>query len=91
MKLNNESDVFVDCDPKLFQHLIDQLRKESFKSISSSELLSTREKISFEGMLIDLNVFVFEPSGGKSVKHNLYSKHVLTFLVPHNFSEKSPT
>jgi hypothetical protein len=58
INFNNENDVFVDYDPKLFQHLINQLRKESFKSISSFGLLSKKEKISFETMLIDFNIFV---------------------------------
>jgi hypothetical protein len=58
INFNNENDVFVDYDPKLFQHLINQLRKESFKSISSFGLLSEKEKISFETMLIDFNIFV---------------------------------
>jgi hypothetical protein len=35
---NNESDVFIDYDPKIFQHLINQLRKESFRNISYSGL-----------------------------------------------------
>ena len=35
MNFNNGSDVFVDFDPKIFQHLIDQLRSESFTKISS--------------------------------------------------------
>jgi hypothetical protein len=38
--------------------LQNQLRKESFKSISFFGLLSKEEKISFETMLIDLNIFV---------------------------------
>ncbi len=58
INFNNQNDVFVDYDPKLFQHLINQLRKESFKSISSFGLLSKKEKISFETMLIDFNIFV---------------------------------
>jgi len=35
---NNESDVFIDYDPKIFQHLINQLREESFRNISYSGL-----------------------------------------------------
>ncbi len=58
INFNNPNDVFVDYDPKLFQHLINQLRKESFKSISSFGLLSKKEKISFETMLSDFNIFV---------------------------------
>jgi hypothetical protein len=58
INFNNPNDVFVDYDPKLFQHLINQLRKESFKSISSFGLLSEKEKISFETMLSDFNIFV---------------------------------
>jgi hypothetical protein len=58
INFNNPNDVFVDYDPKLFQHLINQLRKESFKSISSFGLSSEKEKISFQTMLIDFNIFV---------------------------------
>ncbi len=58
MNLDNEGDVFIDYDPKLYQHLIKQLRKQSFRSISSLELLSKKEKIAFETMLIDLSIFV---------------------------------
>ncbi len=54
---NNEGDVFRDYDPKLFQHLINQLRKESFTSISTFGLLS-KEHVSFQAMLIDLSIFV---------------------------------
>jgi hypothetical protein len=54
---NNESDVFVDYDPKLFQYLINQLRKQSFKSISSLQLSSNEERIFFEKMLIDFNIY----------------------------------
>jgi hypothetical protein len=56
MNLNNESDVFVDYDPKLFQHLINQLRKGSFKNISNPELSLHEEKISFKTMLNDLSI-----------------------------------
>ena len=55
---NNESDVFVDYDPKLFQHLINQLREEAFKNISSSGLSSDKERNSFQTMLTDLNIFI---------------------------------
>jgi hypothetical protein len=50
-----ESDVFVDYDPKLFQHLINQLRKNSFKKINSSGL-SLHEERSFKRMLNDLSI-----------------------------------
>jgi hypothetical protein len=85
-----EGNIFLDFNPILFRHLLDQLqiieinihppsqpslvepfkkmlrklglqnqlRKESFKSISFFGLLSKEEKISFETMLIDLNIFV---------------------------------
>jgi hypothetical protein len=56
MNLNNESDVFVDYDPKLFQHLINQLRKNSFRNISYPELSSHEEKISFKKILSDFNI-----------------------------------
>jgi hypothetical protein len=54
---NNESDVFVDYDPKVFQHLTNQLRKKSFKTISYLELSSYDERIAFETMLIDLSIY----------------------------------
>jgi hypothetical protein len=57
INFNNETHVFVDYDPKLFQHLIKQLRKKSYRNISSSEL-SKKEKIAFETMLIDFSIFV---------------------------------
>jgi hypothetical protein len=57
MNLNNESDIFVDYDPKLFQHLINQLRKNSFRNISYPELSLHEEKISFKKMLSDLNIY----------------------------------
>ncbi len=50
-----ESDVFVDYDPKLFHHLINQLRKNSFKKINSSGL-SLHEGKSFKQMLNDLSI-----------------------------------
>jgi hypothetical protein len=50
-----ESDVFVDFDPKLFHHLINQLRKNSFKKINSSGLLLHEEKY-FKQMLNDLSI-----------------------------------
>jgi hypothetical protein len=53
---NNESDVFLDLDPKAFQHLIKQLREQSFKNIWYSELSSYPERISFGKMLIDLSM-----------------------------------
>ena len=58
INLNNENDVFIDYDPKLFQHLINQLRKQSFRYISTVGLSSKKEKISFETMLSDLNISV---------------------------------
>ena len=54
--LNNESDAFVDYDPKLFQHLIKQLRRQSFKNISYPELSSNEEKLVFRKMLNDLSI-----------------------------------
>ncbi len=56
MNFNNESDVFVDYHPKLFQHLINQLRKSSFKSISYPDLSLHEEKVSFRKMLNDLSI-----------------------------------
>jgi hypothetical protein len=55
MNFNNESDAFVDYDPKLFQHLINQLRKNSFKKINSSGS-SLHEEESFKKMLNDLSI-----------------------------------
>jgi hypothetical protein len=56
IKFNNKSDVFIDYDPKLFQHLINQLREESFNKKSCLKALSDNEKISFNRMLNDLNI-----------------------------------
>jgi hypothetical protein len=50
-----DSDIFVDYDPKLFQHLINQLRKNSFKKIYSPSS-SLGEEESFKKMLIDLSI-----------------------------------
>ena len=58
MKLNSEDDAFLDYDPKLFRHLINQLRRRSVEKISSFELSLKKEKTAFERMLIDLNIFV---------------------------------
>jgi hypothetical protein len=54
---NYESDVFLDLDPKVFQHLIKQLREQSFKNICNSELSSCQERISFGKLLIDLSIY----------------------------------
>ena len=56
IKLNNGSDAFIDYDPKIFQHLIDQLRSESSRQITYSRLKSNEERTSFKEMLIDLNI-----------------------------------
>jgi hypothetical protein len=50
-----ESDLFLDYDPKLFQHLINQLRKKSFKKINFSGL-SLREEKSLKKMVNDLSI-----------------------------------
>jgi hypothetical protein len=55
MHLNNENDVFVDYDPKLYQRLINQLRKNSFNKIDLSRLSLIEEK-SFKRMLNDLSI-----------------------------------
>jgi hypothetical protein len=55
INFNNQNDVFVDYDPKLFQHLINQLRKNSFKKMNFSGL-SLREEKSFKKMLNDLSI-----------------------------------
>ncbi len=57
INFNNQNDVFIDYDPKLFQHLINQLRKNSLKNISYPELSLHEEKISFKTMLNDLNIY----------------------------------
>ena len=57
MHSNDGSDVFVDYDPKLFRHLIDQLRKESFRNLTYPQSSSSHEeKVSFKKMLEDLNI-----------------------------------
>jgi hypothetical protein len=56
-KFDNKSDVFVDYNPKLFRHLINQLREKSFKNISYLEVSSKEEKISFQRMLNDFSIF----------------------------------
>ncbi len=55
INFNHQNDVFVDYDPKLFLHLINQLRKNSFKKINTSELSLNEEK-SFKKMLSDLSI-----------------------------------
>jgi hypothetical protein len=57
INFNNQNDVFVDYDPKLFQDLINQLRKRSFKNITYPELSLHEEKISFKIMLNDLSIY----------------------------------
>ncbi len=57
MNFNDESDVFLDYDPKLFRHLINQLRKNSFKKINLFGLSLNEEK-SLKKMLNDLGIFV---------------------------------
>ena len=54
---DNKSDVFLDYNPKLFRHLINQLREESFKNKSYLIVSSNKEKIFFQKMLNDLNIF----------------------------------
>ena len=56
MNFNHGSDVFIDYDPQIFRHLIDQLRAESFPNISSLGLRLNEERTSFKKMLIDLNI-----------------------------------
>jgi hypothetical protein len=56
VNFNNQNDVFVDYNPKLFQHLINQLRKRSFKNISYPAL-SLHEEKSFKIMLNDLSIY----------------------------------
>ena len=57
MHFINGSDAFIDYDPKLFRHLINQLRAELFTNISYSGLESYDEKISFKEMLTDLSIY----------------------------------
>jgi hypothetical protein len=56
-KFDNKSDAFLDYDPKLFRHLINQLRDESSKNKSYFITPSYKEKISFQRMLTDLSIF----------------------------------
>jgi hypothetical protein len=56
INLNNERDVFLDYDPKIFQRLINQLRKSSFKNISYPDLSLHEGKLSFKQMLNDLSI-----------------------------------
>lgn len=54
INFNNPNDMFLDYDPKLFRHLIDQLRGELYTNISYLGSTSIAEKLSFNRMLIDL-------------------------------------
>ena len=56
-KLDNKSDVFVDSNPKFFQHLINQLRKKPSESLIYFNAPSYKEKISFKRMLNDLSIY----------------------------------
>ena len=56
INFNNGNDAFIDYDPKIFRHLIDQLRSQSSTLISPLGLRSNEERISFQKMLIDLNI-----------------------------------
>jgi hypothetical protein len=56
-KFDRSDNAFLDNDPKLFQHLINHLRDESFNNTSYFETLSTEEKTSFQRMISDLNIF----------------------------------
>jgi hypothetical protein len=44
---NDENDIFIDYDPKLFQHLINQFRKNSSKEINSFGSSSSPERRPF--------------------------------------------
>jgi hypothetical protein len=56
-KLDNiDSDVFLDYDPKLFQHLVNQLRKQSSGNICDLEIPSNEQKISYKRMLFDFGI-----------------------------------
>jgi hypothetical protein len=56
INFNNQNYVFIDYNPKLFQYLINQLRKNSFKNINSVGL-SVDEGKSFKKMLNDLSIY----------------------------------
>jgi hypothetical protein len=88
MKLNNESDVFIDYDPKLFQHLINELRKNSFTNSSYLKLSSHEEKISFKQMLIDLNIFIVAISNTKSTSAITMTTTITTSTVSISKSHK---
>jgi hypothetical protein len=55
--LKDKSDVFIDSHPRLFRHLINQLRELATKNISNLKFPSDEEIISFKTMLKDLNIF----------------------------------
>jgi hypothetical protein len=56
-KLDNvDSDLFLDYDPKLFQQLVNQLRKQSSKNICDLEIPSNEQKISYKRMLTDFGI-----------------------------------
>jgi hypothetical protein len=55
--LDDKSDVFLDYDPKLFRHLINQLREESFKTKCDLKEPFIEERITFNSLLDDLNIF----------------------------------
>ncbi|UJR32815.1 hypothetical protein I4U23_020277 [Adineta vaga] len=51
-----DSDIFIDSDPKLLQHLIEQLREVTIRNPSYLKIPSSKETSSFKKMLSDLNV-----------------------------------
>ena len=52
----DKSDLFVDYNPKVFQHLIDQLREESFKSVCPFDPSLQKENIFYKNMLADFGI-----------------------------------
>lgn len=53
---NNQTDEFIDYHPKLFRHLIKQLRAKTLKNISSSNELSFQEKFFITKMLFNFKI-----------------------------------
>jgi hypothetical protein len=87
MELNNENGVFVDYDPKLFQHLINQLRKSSLKSIHSPNS-SLHEEKSFKKMLIHLSIFIVPISNTKNTSNITITTTTATNTVSKSKSHK---
>jgi hypothetical protein len=53
---DNNGYLFLDYDPKLFRHLLDQLRKTQATNVFYFDAPSQKEKDAFDAMLIDLGL-----------------------------------